>query len=532
MDVRPDHRPDLHRPDLHRLDLHRPAHHPHRLAHRLTRRKPVEALLADSSDHGGDHGSNPGDNRGDGRLGRSITLFQLTLFGVGATIGTGIFFVLSEEVPVAGPAVLVAFLIAGLAAGLTAMCYAEMSSMIPVSGSSYSYAYATLGEGAAFFVAASLALEYGVSAAAVAIGWSEYLRNLLFNVTGLSLPEWMLSAPLVADATGVHPGGRGLMNLPAAILVFLCALLLARGARESARANAIMVMVKLGVLALFIALAATVFHSGNLAPFAPHGFAGVSMAAGAIFFTFVGLDAISTAGEEVENPRRNLPLAIVLALAVVTCFYVLVTLTALGAQDQTRFAGQEAGLAVILQTITGATWPAVILSAGAVVSVFSVTLIVLYGQTRILFAVSRDGLLPPIFHRVNPQTMTPTANTFIVAALVALAAALLPADMLWHLTSMGTLVAFTVVSAGVILLRYRRPDMPRGFHVPFFPYLPILSILCCLYLIANLSAIVLMLTLAWGVVAAIFYFTYSARHSLLERALPERALPERGPDTP
>ena len=477
------------------------------LGERIARKKPIARLMADSAGTDATHG----------HLGRSITLFQLIMFGVGATIGTGIFFVLSEQVPVAGPAVLIAFLIAGFAAGLTALCYAEMSSMIPVSGSSYSYAYATLGEGVAFFVAACLILEYGISAGAVAVGWSEYLHNLLFNVSGLELPRWMLSAPLVAEGYSLSFGGEGIINLPAAVLVFLCCALLLRGSKESARTNAIMVMIKLGVLLLFIAIAATSFKAGNLVPFAPNGFTGISAAAGSIFFTFVGLDAVSTAGEEVENPKRNLPLAIICALVIVTSFYVLVALMALGAQPPAEFNGQEAGLAMILQKITGSTWPAIVLSAGAVISVFSVTLIVLYGQTRILFAMSRDGMLPEIFCRVNPRTMTPTANTIIVACFVAAIAAFLPSAILWDLTSMGTLVAFTVVSAGVIILRYTKPEIPRGFTVPFFPVLPIVSILACLYLISSLSLIVFKLTGVWLILAAVLYFTYSARNSRLEK---------------
>ncbi|MFH5776468.1 amino acid permease [Paracoccus sp. NGMCC 1.201697] len=477
---------------------------PMSLAQRLLRKKPISLFAEQAAEQRG------------AELGRSITLFQLTMLGVGATVGTGIFFVLAEQVPTAGPAVLVSFLIAGFAAGLTALCYAEMSSMIPVSGSSYSYAYATMGEGVAFLVAACLVLEYGVSAGAVAVGWSEYLHNLIFVTTGLELPRALLHAPLVAEGYTLHRGGDGLINLPAAFLVFLCCLLLMRGARESARANAIMVMVKLAVLALFIVLAFTAFDSGNLVPFAPHGFAGISAAAGSIFFTFIGLDAVSTAGDEVQNPRRNLPLAIILALFIVIGFYLLVALAALGAQPQGLFGGQEAGLAVILQNVTGSPIPAVILSAGAVISVFSVTLVVLYGQTRILFAMSRDGLLPPVFSRVNAHTRVPAVNTVIVSCFVGAIAAFLPADILWDLTSMGTLTAFTVVSLGVIILRYRSPEAPRGFRVPLFPVLPILSILCCLYLISSLPMIVFRMTAIWLILAAAFYLLYASRRSVLE----------------
>ena len=354
------------------------------ITQRLLRQKPINQLVEETRQEGK-------------HLRRSITLFQLTIFGVGATIGTGIFFVLSQQVPVAGSAVLISFIIAGITAGLTALCYAELSSMIPASGSSYSYAYATLGEGVAFLVAACLILEYGVSAAAVTIGWSEYLNNLIANVFGVHLPSWMLSAPLQADGYRLHFGGDGMINLPASILVFLCCVLLMRGVAESAKVNAFMVVIKLVVLVLFIGIAASAFDANHLTPFSPHGFAGISAAAGSIFFTFIGLDAVSTAGEEVENPRRNLPLAIIAALFVVITFYILVALTALGTQPQQMFEHQEAGLAVILQHITGSKWPAIVLAAGAVVSVFSITLVVLYGQTRILFAMSRDGLAPKIF---------------------------------------------------------------------------------------------------------------------------------------
>ncbi|KAA8734786.1 amino acid permease [Acinetobacter qingfengensis] len=477
---------------------------PMTFSQRLLRCKPIDYLVHETKQSGK-------------QLKRSLTLFQLTSFGIGATIGTGIFFVLSEQVPVAGPAVLISFIIAGITAGLTALCYAELSSMIPASGSSYSYAFATLGEGVAFLVAACLILEYGVSAAAVAIGWSEYLNNLIHNVTGIHLPQWMLSAPIVADGYKLHFGGDGLINLPAAVLVFLCCLLLMRGVSESARTNAIMVIVKLVVLILFIAIAATAFDSDNLTPFSPHGFAGISAAAGSIFFTFIGLDAVSTAGEEIENPRRNLPLAIISALCVVIIFYVLVALTALGAQQQGLFEGQQAGLAVILQNITGSAWPAIILAAGAVISVFSITLVVLYGQTRILFAMSRDGLAPKIFHRVNPRTLTPNANTLIVACIVSTIAAFIPADVLWDLTSMGTLIAFTVVSIGVMVLRYRMPDASRGFKVPFFPMLPILSICACLYLIASLSGVVYTIAAIWAIIAGIYYFCFAAKNSVLEQ---------------
>ena len=475
---------------------------------RLTRRKPIAAFEQD---------------RGPMTLDRSIGLFQLVMFGVGGTIGTGIFFVLTQQVPVAGPAVILSFLIAGVAAGLTALCYAEMSSTIPVSGSSYSYAYATLGEGAAFFVAACLVLEYGVSAAAVAVGWSEYVAKLVSDLTGVTLPYALTHAPITADPANVYAltlggHGAGLINLPAVILVGLCTILLLRGSRESVLANTLMVLTKLAVLTLFVVVAGGAFQARNLAPFAPHGLGGVGAAAGSIFFTFVGLDSVSTAGEEVVNPRRNLPLAILLALLVVIVFYSLVALAALGAQPAGAFAGQEAGLAVILQHVTGAKWPADILAAGAVISIFSVTLVCLFGQSRILFAMSRDGLLPGFFRRITAGARAPWGATASVGLAVAVIAAFVPSEVLWDLTSMGTLAAFTVVSAGVIILRRTQPAVERGFRTPLFPLVPMLSVISCLYLISQLRLLVFEVTCVWLAVAGAIYIGYSARNSRLEAA--------------
>jgi basic amino acid/polyamine antiporter, APA family len=312
------------------------------LLQQALRRKPVSELTAQT-----------GTDTGGGELERSIGLFQLSTIGIGATIGTGIFFVLSQAVPIAGPAVVWSFVVAGVVAGLTAVCYAELTSAVPVSGSSYSYAYATLGEVVAMGVAACLLLEYGVSAAAVAVGWSEYLNQLLGNVFGVQIPE----------ALSNSPESGGILNLPAVVLVALCALLLIRGTSESAKVNATMVVIKLAVLVLFIVIGVTGWNAANFTPFAPGGFSGVMTAAGVIFFSFIGLDAVSTAGEEVKNPRRNMPLAIMIALVVVTGLYIAVSVVALGAQPTSGFEDQEAGLAAILQNITGSTWPGTVVAA-------------------------------------------------------------------------------------------------------------------------------------------------------------------------
>ena len=442
-------------------------------------------------------------------LKRSIGTFQLTMFGVGATVGTGIFFVLSQAVPEAGPSVLVSFLIAGVAAGLAAICYAELASAVPVSGSTYSYAYTTLGEVVAMGVAACLLLEYGVSTAAVAVGWSQYVNKLAENFLGAHLPQALSAAPW-----DVNPG---VINLPAVVLVMLCALLLIRGASESARANAIMVLIKLGVLAMFAVIAFTAFDTDRFADFAPFGAAGVGAAAGTIFFSYIGLDAVSTAGDEVKDPQKTMPRAIIAALLIVTAVYLLVAVAALGAQSWGDFAEQEAGLATILDKVTGANYWGTVLAAGAVISIFSVTLVTMYGQTRILFAMGRDGLLPKAFATVNPRSMTPVRNTVIVAVVVAILAGFIPLDYLADMVSIGTLVAFIVVSVGVILLRVREPDLPRGFKVPGYPVTPVLAILACAYILFSLHWYTWIAFACWVSVALVFYFVWGRHNSALNR---------------
>jgi len=463
------------------------------LSAQLFRRKPVSHMRA-----GVEHGA---------ELKRTIGTFQLTMFGVGATVGTGIFFVLSEAVPKSGPSVIISFLIAGLAAGLAAICYAELASTIPVSGSTYSYAYAALGEVVAMGVAACLLLEYGVSTAAVAVGWSQYLNKLFDNLFGFQLPAALSHAPWDDDP--------GVLNLPAVILVVLCALLLIRGASESAAVNTVMVIIKLSVLGMFIVIAFTAFDTDNLADFAPYGVSGIGMAAGTIFFSFIGLDAVSTAGEEVKDPQRTMPRAIIFALLTGVTIYVLLALTAVAAQPWTEFDGQEAGLAQILENIVGSPWPGTVVAAGAVISIFSVTLVTMYGQTRILFAMGRDGMLPRQFAQVNPRSQTPVFNTIVVAIIVSILAALVPLDKLADLVSIGTLVAFIVVSLGVIILRRTMPDIPRGFKVPGYPVTPVLSIVACVYVLSGLSWITYAWFLVWLAVVLAFYFLWGRRHSEL-----------------
>jgi APA family basic amino acid/polyamine antiporter len=441
-------------------------------------------------------------------LKRGIGAFELTMFGVGSTVGTGIFFVLSQAVPEAGPGVIVSFIIAGIAAGLAAICYAELASAVPVSGSSYSYAYTTLGEVVAMAVAACLLLEYGVATAAVSVGWSGYVNKLLHNIFGFQIPHALSAAPWDSDP--------GYVNLPAIVLIALCALLLIRGASESARVNAIMVLIKLGVLAMFVIIAFTAFDANQLKDFAPFGVAGIGSAAGTIFFSFIGLDAVSTAGDEVKDPQKTMPRALMAALATVTTVYVLVALAAVGTQPWQNFAGQQdAGLATILDNVTHQGWASTILCAGAVISIFTVTLITMYGQTRILFAMGRDGLLPTRFASVSMRTMTPVTNTVIVAIAAAALAGLVPLDKLADMVSIGTLTAFIVVAVGVIILRVREPDLPRAFKVPGYPVTPVLSVLACGYILVSLHWYTWIAFSGWIFLALIFYFLWGRHHSAL-----------------
>ncbi|HEX8615918.1 MAG TPA: amino acid permease [Telluria sp.] len=456
-------------------------------------------------------------------LARTMGLFPLTMIGVGATIGTGIFFTMVEAVPKAGPSVVLSFLLAALTAGLTALCYAELSFRIPASGSSYSFAYATVGEFAAFIMAACLLLEYGLAASATAIGWSAYLNNFLTNAVGWQIPE-MLRTPMIVSGEHGMEIRPGHINLPPILLVIMCCVMLIRGTKESATTNAIMVLVKLAILVFFVVIAFSGFDINNFTPFFNTdnskgfaGMAGVTAAAGTVFFSFIGLDTVATAGEEVRNPTRNVPIGILAALGIVTVFYMLVAVAALGAQPAKMFEGQEAGLAVILQNVTGKTWPALVLSAGAVISVFSVTLVTIYGQTRILYAISKDGLISPTFQTVSPRTQSPVSNTLIVCLVVGLVAGFVDSTYLWDMVSMGTLTAFIVVSVAVPVMRKKMGEsLVKGFRVPFGPYVvPGLSICACLYIMKDLSKTTFTVFAIWMCVAVLTYFGYSIRHSRL-----------------
>lgn len=461
-------------------------------------------------------------------LARTLTTFQLMMFGVGATVGTGIFFVLSESVPEAGPGVIVAFLLAGLAAGLSALCYAELASSIPVSGSTYSYAYHSMGELVAVVIAGCVLLEYGVAASAVAVGWSGYFNELLSSTLGFQLPD-ALSASFVPGPDG--EATTGLINLPAVVLVLLCMLLLLRGATESARVNAVMVLIKLGVLLLFVVIALTGFNADHFSGFFGAGLGGITAAAGTIFFSFIGLDAVATAGEEVKDPQRALPRAIIGALIIVTTVYVLVAFAGVAAMETAWFStepAQEAGLSQILNDVTGSTIWGTILAAGAVISIFSVTLVTLYGQTRILFAIGRDGLISRRFTKVSPRTLTPTFTTVVASVVIALIAGFVPADYLWDTVSIGTLVAFSTVAVGVMVLRRTHPDLHRPFRMPGYPVTPVLTVLVCMWIVIKLPVLTWLIFLTWLLVVLSFYFLYGRRHATLNHVTDLEEIAEPG----
>ncbi|MDX2293388.1 MULTISPECIES: amino acid permease [Streptomyces] len=467
----------------------------------LTRRKPVEALVAEGGQGEG------------GSLRRSLTMWQLTMISIGATLGTGIFVVLGEATPLAGPAVAISFVIAGLTALFSALSYAELAGSIPVSGSSYSYAYATMGELIAWICGWCLVLEYGVSVSAVAVGWGEYLNELLDGTLGVTIPE-VVSAPL---------GEGGFVNLPALVVVLLAMVFLMGGAKESARVNTIMVVVKIVTLLLFVGIGFLGIKAGNYAPLAPLGVTGISAAAATLFFSYIGFDAASTAGEEAKNPKRDLPRAIMLSLVIVTVLYCLVALVAVGAMPWQDFEGTEAALAQIMKDVTGQSFWGVVLAAGAVVAIASVVFAVLYGQTRILFAMSRDGLVPKVFAKVDPKTGAPRANVVIVSLFCGVLAAFIPLGELANATSIGTLFAFALVNVAVIILRYTRPEMKRTFKVMLFPVTPILGFLFCAYNMYSLPAITWLWFGGWMIAGLVFYFLYGMRRSRLATA---RALAE------
>jgi APA family basic amino acid/polyamine antiporter len=468
--------------------------------------KDTDALVRDTEEKGAS-------------LARVVGLLDLTALGLGAIIGTGIFVVIGEAIGDSGPAIILSFVLAGITCAFSALAFAELASSIPVSGSAYTYSYATLGEIAAWIIGWDLILEYAVSVAAVAVGWGQYFNDLADSLFGFTLPD-SLAAP---------PGDGGSFNLPAVFIVLLITVVLCIGIRESARFNTIMVFIKLAVLAFFIAVGVTAFDGGNLKPFAPEGLDGVVTAASVIFFAYIGFDAVSTSGEETKNPGRDLPIAIIGSLAIATLLYIVVSVVAVGALPFDQLKGAEAPLTSVIKEGVGINWAGNIISFGALVAITSVVLTILYGQTRIMFAMCRDGLMPRSFAKVNDKTKTPIRITATFGILIALVAAFVPLKEIVKLVNIGTLFAFIVVNIGVIILRKTKPDLKRGYRVPFVPWFPIIGSLLCVYLMRYLSLETWLRFIGWMLIGLIIYFTYGIRHSRLrqgEVVNPEAELPD------
>ena len=438
-------------------------------------------------------------------LKKAVGATQLTAMGVGAIIGTGIFVVIGKGSGIAGPAVILSFVLAAVACSFSALSYAELASSIPVSGSAYTYTYATLGELIAWIIGWDLILEYGVSVAGIAVGWGGNLNAFLDAVFNYKLP----------DAIAKSPSEGGVFNLPAVVVVLAIAFLLVRGVTESARVNLIMVGIKLVVLVFFIVVAFANFTTQHLTPFAPAGFHGVTQAAAVIFFAYIGFDAVSTGSEEARNPAKDLPWAIIGSLLICTFFYVLTAFGALGIASPQQMQGSDAPLATALDKGAGVGWAAGILALGAVVAITSVVLVIFYGQTRIFFAMCRDGLLPKQLAKVNPRYGTPARLTLGLGVLIAILAALVPLGTIVELVNIGTLFAFVLVNLGVIILRRTRPEMPRPYRVPWSPVLPILGVAFAIYLMSDLPWETWVRFVVWLAVGLLIYAAYGYRHSRL-----------------
>jgi len=475
----------------------------------LFKTKSIEQLVGDV-----EHG-----NRA---LRRSLSAWDLTLLGIGAIIGTGIFVLTGTAAAnQAGPAITLSYLAAGLACAFAALCYAEFASMIPIAGSAYTYAYATLGELVAWMIGWDLILEYAVGSMTVAIGWSGYMQRLLAGF-GITLPPALAAAP-----------PAGIINLPAVIIVLAIMVLLVIGIRESARFNAVMVAIKLAAVLFFLAAGATYVEPANWTPFAPYGWPGVMAAAAVVFFAYIGFDAVSTTAEEAKNPQRDLPIGIIASLVLCTILYLLVGAVLSGIVPVVQYrsvAEALPGVSIVdpaesikflnapvafALSVIGQDWAAGLVSAGAVAGITSVLLVMLMSQPRIFFAMSRDNLLPQGVSKVHPKFGTPYITTIITCVIVALVAGVTQIQVVGEMTSIGTLFAFVVVCAAVLTLRAKRPEAKRPFRVPLGPVFPVLGILSCAYLMLSLPILTWVRFLVWLDLGMIIYWFYGRTHSPL-----------------
>ncbi len=459
-------------------------------------------------------------------LRRSLGALNLTLLGIGAIIGAGIFVLTgSAAAQYAGPAIVISFVIAGLGCLFAGLCYAEFASIIPIAGSAYTYGYATLGEFFAWIIGWDLILEYLFAAGTVSVGWSGYFVAFLRDL-GVNIPAALASAPLRSTGGMNFEMTGAIVNLPAVALVAILTTLLVLGIRESARVNNIIVLVKVAIVLLVIGFGINYVVPSNWTPFVPpagpefgqFGWSGIVRAAAVIFFAYIGFDAVSTAAQEAKRPQRDLPIGILGSLAICTVLYILMAAVMTGMANYTELNVPNPVYVAIDKAGPGLAWLKWLVSLGAIAGLASVVLVMLLGQPRIFYSMSRDGLLPPVFGKVHPKFQTPYISTIITGSVAAVIAGLFPIDILGQLVSIGTLLAFVIVSAGIIVLRYRSPDLPRPFKTPMVPLVPILSILICGYMMYALPGDTWLRLLIWLAIGLVVYFMYGRHHSRAARA--------------
>ena len=460
----------------------------------LFRKKSIQALVQEAGQK-------------DVVLKKDLGAFDLSMLGIGAIIGTGIFVVTGVAAAEhAGPALILSFILSGLACVFAALCYAEFASTVPVSGSAYTYSYATFGEIIAWILGWDLILEYGLASSAVASGWSGYLQGLLAGF-GIHFPKALSSA--------YDPANGTFIDVPAILIVLVITLLLTQGVKKSARFNTIMVIIKLAVVVAFIAVGAWYVKPSNWTPFMPFGFSGVTAGAATVFFAYIGFDAVSTAAEEVKNPQKNMPIGIIASLLVCTVLYIIVSAILTGIVPYQEL-GVKNPVAFALNYIHQ-DWLAGFISLGAIVGITTVLLVILYGQSRLFYAISRDGLLPKVFSKVDKKKQTPLVNSWITCLLVSIFAGFVPLNKLAELTNIGTLFAFMTVAVGIIYLRKNNQAPKTGFKVPFVPYIPILAFVFCGYLALQLPKITWISFGVWLVIGLFVYFGYGRKHSTLNK---------------
>jgi len=489
----------------------------------LFRTKSIDRLLAESL------------ATGEGSLRRTLGAWSLISLGIGGIIGAGLFVRTAAAIAErSGPSVTLAFLVAAVGCAFAGLCYAEFASMIPIAGSAYTYSYATMGEFVAWIIGWDLVLEYAVGAATVAIAWSEYFNRVL-GYFGMDIPyQWRHSPFESAD------GVQGIMNIPAVIILAILSALLIRGTRESAFVNNLIVITKVSIVLLVIVFGWGYINPANHTPLIPApttyvtpegvthaygGVLGILGAAGVVFFAFIGFDAVSTAAQETKNPKRDMPIGILGSLAVCTVLYVLFSfvLSGIATVEDFRTQGREASVAfAITKYMPGFEWLSRFVTVAILAGFSSVILVMLLGQSRVFFAMSRDGLVPPLFSEVHPTYRTPWKSNIVFFVLTALFAAFVPGNIVGEMTSIGTLFAFMLVCAGVWLIRVRRPDIPRGFVVPALPLVSVLGILVCGAMIYGLGWTNWLRLAAWLVVGLFLYFGYARRHSRLSGYAEER----------